>query len=42
MTPSLPTFSITSAIRSPISLSAADMDATWAISSRPWTSFDIA
>ena len=37
ITPSLPTFSITSAIRSPISLSAAEMAATWAISSVPWT-----
>jgi hypothetical protein len=37
MTPSLPTLSITSAIRSPISGSAALMVATWAISSRPLT-----
>ncbi len=37
ITPSLPTFSITSAIRSPISLSAAEMEATWAISSLPLT-----
>ena len=34
MTPSLPTFSITSAMRSPISESAAEIEATWAISSR--------
>ena len=38
ITPSLPTFSITSAISSPISLSAAEMVATWAISSLPLTS----
>src|SRR5215212_1430499 len=41
ITPSLPTFSITSAIRLPISLSAAEIEATWAISSRPWTSVAI-
>ena len=31
MTPSLPTLSMASAIISPISRSAAEMDATWAI-----------
>ncbi len=33
MTPSLPTLSMASAIIAPISLSAAEMDATWAICS---------
>ena len=33
MTPSLPTLSMASEIRSPISVSAAEMDATWAICS---------
>ena len=37
MTPSLPTFSITSAMRLPISGSAAEIAATWAISSLPFT-----
>src|SRR6266540_709883 len=37
ITPSLPTFSITSAIRSPISLSAAEIEATCAISARSRT-----
>src|SRR5918995_1748144 len=37
MTPSLPTFSITSAMRLPISESAAEIAATWAISSLPLT-----
>ncbi len=37
ITPSLPTFSITSAIRSPISLSAAEMAATCAMSARSRT-----
>src|ERR671910_288440 len=37
MTPSLPTFSITSAMRLPISASAAEIAATWAISSLPLT-----
>src|SRR5919112_2936830 len=37
ITPSLPTFSITSAMRLPISASAAEMAATWAISSLPLT-----
>src|SRR5829696_3579386 len=41
ITPSLPTFSMTSPIRAPISLSAAEMEATWAISSLPLTSVDI-
>ncbi len=38
ITPSLPTLSIASAIRSPIAGSAAEMDATWAISSLESTS----
>src|SRR5215203_902007 len=37
ITPSLPTFSMTSAMRLPISESAAEMAATWAISSLPFT-----
>src|SRR5947209_4213309 len=37
ITPSLPTFSITSAMRLPISRSAAELLAMLAISSRPWT-----
>src|SRR5215213_4779907 len=37
ITPSLPTFSITSAMRLPISESAAEIAATWAISSLPFT-----
>ena len=40
MTPSLPTFSMTSAIKSPITLSLAVMVATWAICSLPLTSVD--
>jgi hypothetical protein len=39
ITPSLPTFSIASAIRSPIAVSLlAEIVPTWAISSRPLTS----
>ena len=38
MTPSLPTLSMASAIMSPISLSAAEMAATWAICALPSTS----
>ncbi len=41
-TPSLPTFSIASAITSPISRSREEMLATRAMSSRPETSFDCA
>src|SRR5579884_191863 len=42
MTPSLPTLSITSAISSPISASAAEMEATCAMSSLPLTGVAIA
>src|SRR5581483_10717806 len=42
MTPSLPTLSITSAISSPISRSAAEIDATCAMSSLPLTGVAIA
>src|SRR5215204_564580 len=42
MTPSLPTFSMTSAIRVPISGSAAEIVATWAISSLPLTGVALA
>ncbi len=41
MTPSLPTLSMASEIRSPISVSAAEMDATWAICSLVSVSFEI-
>jgi len=40
ITPSLPTLSIASAIVSPISVSAAEIDATWAISSLPPIDFE--
>src|SRR5687768_11551850 len=42
MTPSLPTFSMTSAMRLPTSGSLAEMAATWAISVRPCTGWLIA
>ena len=41
MTPSLPTLSMASEIRSPISVSAAEMDATWAICSLVSVSLEI-
>src|ERR1043166_4527674 len=42
ITPSLPTFSMTSAMSLPISSSAAEMAATWAILVWSWTGVDMA